>query len=276
MTSTGLSSVVSIIDRQAQAARENSAAPIPQTIELASARRALMVGGLVFDMAGVLYEGTVCQRSLWQLLLRLGVQTDYERFCETWEGEYLDEVNRGARSYEEAQHAFLRSLGLCAAHVEEVQAASHIRGGELESGVRPLPGVCATMAKLASSGFRLAVLANSWCPAEALRNMLDRLGLSTFIPVVLSSCDLGATKPAAECYHTTLSTMGIAARQTIYVGREPRSLAGATKVGMQTVAFNYVPGAKADRYIQRFDELAELVQLPPVGQSGSRHDRTAA
>lgn len=270
MTSIGLPTVVSLIDRRPQ-----NIASEPHVLSIEAAHR-LCVRGIVFDMAGVLYEGTICQRWLWQLLLRLGVQADYTEFCDRWERDYLDEVNRGVRSYEEAQHAFLLSYGLSPAQVEEVQAATPIRRGEVDLGVRPLPGVSATLAKLAVAGFRLAVLANSWCTATVLRQMLDQLGLSPFISSVLSSCDLGNTTPAAECYGASLKAIELPACEALYVGREPRSLTGATTMGMHTAAFNQVAGATADYYLHRFDELGQLVQQPAVFRHGSPYDRSAA
>lgn len=270
MTSVGIPTVVSLLDRRTQGP--------PAEASILGLDRALpkvVISAVVFDMAGVLYEGTICQRWLWQLLLRLGVQVEYAQFCDTWEHDYLDAVNRGARSYEDAQHSFLLGFGLTPAQVEEVQAASHMRRSEVDLGVRPLPGVAATLAKLAAGGFKLAVLTNSWCSSPALRQMLNQLGLGTFISAVLSSCDLQATTPAAECYEAGLKLLGTPASQTLYVGNEARSLAGARAVGMHTAAFNFAAGAAADHYLHRFDDLVELAQLP-LAASGTGYDRSAA
>ena len=46
-------------------------------------------------------------------------------------------------------------------------------------------------------------------------------------------------------------------------------LAGASRVGMPTIAFNYDAGARADVFLTRFEELLELVgDGPGCGASG--------
>jgi hypothetical protein len=45
-----------------------------------------------------------------------------------------------------------------------------------------------------------------------------------------------------------------------YVGHDSNELAGATAIGMGTVAFNYDPDARAEAFIARFEELSDVVE----------------
>ena len=44
-------------------------------------------------------------------------------------------------------------------------------------------------------------------------------------------------------------------RQAVFVGHKAVELAGAHRVGMKTIAFNYDETAQADFYIQNFTDL---------------------
>ena len=75
---------------------------------------------------------------------------------------------RGFRGFEEAFQAFLLSCGLSWAQIDEIEAATRVRGGATGMRARPLPGVAATIGKLNSRGLPLAVLTDSPYPAARL------------------------------------------------------------------------------------------------------------
>lgn len=214
---------------------------------------------LVFDLGNVLYDASAWQRWLLQLLNRIGLHTHYEAFFRVFERDYLEAVYRGEREYWDALREFLFAVGLSRGRVEEVLAAGHGKYRELWDDVRPLPGVAATLAQLGSRGVRLGVLCNAGCSAERLTAKLERLGLAKRFAVVLSSHDLHAAKPAAECYLAAISALDAPAESTGFVGHETLDLAGAGLAGMITFAVNHTADAQADVYLERFDQLLQLV-----------------
>jgi len=213
--------------------------------------------GLIFDMGDVLYDATVWRRWLIQLLHRMGLNTRYRSFFKVWEREYLDDVHRGLRDYGEAFQAFLLAAGLSRGHIDEVVAASHARKREIEAGTRALPGVRETIARLSQQGVVLAVLSDSESTSELLHARLVRLGLGGRFTAVVSSFDLERTKPDPVCYHEALSAIGMRAEQVAFVGHDADEMTGAKAVGLRTLAFNFEPGTKADRYLARFEELLD-------------------
>jgi FMN phosphatase YigB (HAD superfamily) len=62
--------------------------------------------------------------------------------------------------------------------------------------------------------------------------------------------------------------MGLPADRVAFVGHDAEELAGAARVGLATIAFNYDPDARADVFITRFRQLLSLVSLrsPQAGR----------
>lgn len=232
----------------------------------APANRARLRGvrGLLFDMGDVLYDATLWRRWLLQILARMGIHAAYRDFYRVWDHDYLVEVHCGRRDYHEAFATFLLSLGLSRGVVDEIEAASQARRRELIATLRPLPGVRSTLCQLQASGIALAVLSDSESPAAELRQRLDKLGIDPFFQAVYSSRDLGQAKPAALGYQTALAAMQLPAHQVAFVGHDAEELSGAAALGMPTVAFNYDPEVLADRYLERFEELLDLVHCGGV------------
>jgi HAD superfamily hydrolase (TIGR01509 family) len=212
-------------------------------------------------MANVLYDATLWRRWLLQVLRRVGLHTNYRAFYHIWDHDYLVDVYKGRRDFCEAFRSFLFAAGLSRAQIEEVQAACETRRRYWEAEARPLPGVKTTLWQLHASGLRLAVLSDSEHTADVLRDRLAHLGLGGLFSAVLSSIDLGTTKPDSRAYAAALREMDLTAGQTAFVGHGTEELAGAARVGMMTVAFNFDPEAKADACLSRFDELLDVVGL---------------
>ncbi|NLX96501.1 MAG: HAD family hydrolase [Rhodopirellula sp.] len=216
------------------------------------------IRGLLFDMGDVLHDTTLWRRWLLQLLGRLGLRTNYRSFYHVWDRDFLADVHRGRREFCEAFQAFLLSVGLTPAQIDEVQAACQARRRQWEDTARALPGVKPTLARLQSAGYVLGVLSDSEHPSDALSRQLDRFGIGGFFSTVVSSIDLGETKPHPIGYRTALERMKILPEQAAFVGHDTLELSGATGAGLQTIAFNFDPDAKADVFIARFDELLDV------------------
>jgi HAD superfamily hydrolase (TIGR01509 family) len=218
------------------------------------------VDGLLFDMGDVLYDATLWRRWLWQLLAKLGVKKTYEGLFTIWDDDFLDAVHRGLADYATAFESFLASLALSRAQIDEIVAASRIRKRELESDVRPLAGVRTTIEQLVGLGIPLGVVSDSESRAEDLRAYLDRMGLGGAFTAIVSSRDLGCTKPDPRCYLTALESLSLAAEAVAFVGHDAVELAGARAVGLTSIAFNESPGCVATIHLRHFRELLSFVQ----------------
>jgi HAD superfamily hydrolase (TIGR01509 family) len=218
------------------------------------------VQGLLFDMGDVLYDATLWRRWLLQILARMGIHAAYRDFYRVWDRDYLPDVHCGRQDYHEAFCAFLQSLGLTRGVIDEIEAASQARRRELIATLRPLPGVRPTLSQLHASGLTLGVLSDSESPATELRQRLEQLGIDHCFTAVYSSFDLKHAKPAAFAYQMALAGMQLSAERVAFVGHDGEELAGAAALGMPTIAFNHEPDVTADIFLERFEELLELLE----------------
>lgn len=223
------------------------------------APRAAPVAALIFDPGDVLYDATMWRRWLLQQLGRLGLHTHYRTFYRVWERDYLADVFRGRRDFWNALRSYLLEVGLNRGQIDELSIAAHARERQFQVGTRPLPGVSATLAQLASRGIRLACLCNSHTPAVQLSEDLERLGLAERFELVLSSFDLGCAMPAVGSYQAVLTRLRLAADHAAFVGHDSQELAGAATAGLWTIGVNHDPDAQADILLERFEQLIQAV-----------------
>ena len=85
-----------------------------------------------------------------------------------------------------------------------------------EENVRPLPAVAAALAALTKRGLPLVALCDACQPADVLERRIERLGMGGMFQQVLSSFDLGAAKPAAECYAAALAALEFPAGEAAF------------------------------------------------------------
>ncbi len=214
--------------------------------------------GIVFDMGDVLYDATWWRRWLLRLVVRMGICTTYRAFFQVWDDDFLVYVHIGSREYGPALADFLQSQGLTRAQIDEVLAASAAKKRELESALRPFPGVRATTSVLAKRGIPMTVLSDSEFTGEELSRKLASIGLDRRFTAVISSRDIGHTKPHRGCYEAACAALGPACNHVFFVGHDAEELSGAHDAGMTTCAFNHDDQVVADIYLRRFEDLLEL------------------
>lgn len=221
------------------------------------------IRGLLLDACNILYDDTDWRRWLLRLLMRLGLRTEYGPFFRVFDRDYLDGVYRGQRPFNEALEAFLISAGLTAGQAEEVHHALESHRHQSDASHRPLLGVRTTLGQLRAAGVRLGVLCNCEHSAATIRQRLtDLLGESPWAAVI-SSRDLGCTMPEPAGYLAALRAMQLPAADVAFVGHDSRELRGAGLQGLSTIAFNGDRDARADVYLQRFEDLIELTRFSP-------------
>ena len=234
--------------------------------------------GVLFDMGDVLYDATSWRRWMTRVLRSAGVPLPYSSLWWLWDRHYLDRVHRGLIEYRPAFVTFLEHLGLSAAVIQEIEAATWAWKRQAEGRARPLPGTRQVLSELVRRGFVLGVLSDSESPAGRLREKLRKLELGSLFRVVISSIDIGVTKPDPRGYRQALKEMNLLPEQAWFVGHDADELDGAHDVGMRTVAFNFTADVHADCYLRRLDDLIPALtrRTTPVCQAASVGRRLAA
>lgn len=225
--------------------------------EAADNARLVGVRGVLFDLPGVLYDATLWRRWLWQLVTRMGVESDLETFYRPWDARFVVDVHCGRRARTEAFEAFLLAAGLTRGQAHEVEAASAARRRVWETLARPLPGVREAVVRLRAGGYVLGVLSNSEYPAELLRARLARFVPADAVTAVVSSCDLECAKPDVRCYRAALAALSLHSEQTAFVGCVDAELAAARALGLVTVALNRPESVAAEIHLEAFAELPD-------------------
>jgi FMN phosphatase YigB (HAD superfamily) len=219
---------------------------------------------LLFGFGGVLYDDTVWRRWLLRLLSHLGLHTHYRSFYHVWDRDFAADVYRGQTPFCDAFTAFLRSAGLSRGQIDEVMAACQGRRRELDESTRPLPGVRCTLGRLCKTRLVLGVLSDCEWTSDQLRSRLAAFAPPQAFAAVVSSYDIGYTKPAQRCYTTAAEQMGLAPTDIAFVGHDSEELDGARAVGMANIAFNSNPDAEADVCLDRFDQLVDVISIRPT------------
>ena len=92
---------------------------------------------------------------------------------------------------------------------------------------------------LRDDGVRVALVCDTgFSPGRVVRELLDRVGLLSFLEVQIFSDEVGVPKPHARAFQAALDGLGVAAHGAVHVGDLRRSdIAGARAVGMTTARF---------------------------------------
>ncbi|MDR2862426.1 MAG: HAD family hydrolase [Puniceicoccales bacterium] len=93
------------------------------------------------------------------------------------------------------------------------------------------PGVWQTLQALHFLGYRVAALSNA---DSRMRTALEELRLAPYFEKILTSAELGVSKPDAKAFHALASAMGVAAVDVLHVGDSLREdVDGAREAGMR-------------------------------------------
>lgn len=159
---------------------------------------------------------------------------------------------------------FHRRLGISLTDAAARQYARRCHQ-ELRRMYKPAPGAQQTLRQLADSGYRLALVSNTFMSPEVLDENLAEAGLLDFFDTRVYSCDVGLMKPHPRIFETALRRIGTPAEEALFVGdRMDADIRGAGRVGMTTVLLapdGHVPKGRhrPDYMIRSLTEIPDLL-----------------
>jgi len=121
--------------------------------------------------------------------------------------------------------------------------------------------VLPTLASLSNRGLKLGLISNV---NQNIGPLVDQLGLSPYLEVVLTSRDLGVTKPEPRIFQEAVRMVGVMATNVIYVGDQYKiDVLGARGAGLKGLLLdregNY-PEIAGTEKIFSLDELENRIQ----------------
>jgi len=120
-----------------------------------------------------------------------------------------------------------------------------------------------TLAALRRKGIRTAIVSNTpWgSPAEGWAEELRRHGLMEAVDATVFCVDVGWRKPAPQIFQHALSLLDVDARDSVFVGDDPRQdVAGAERSGLRAILID-PRGAVTDAPCPVIHSLIELPSL---------------
>ena len=124
----------------------------------------------------------------------------------------------------------------------------------------PLPGVEATLQRLAEGGYRMAIASNK--PARFSRAILDQLGWSDWFVTVEGPDTVESTKPDPAMLQACLDALGTARARTRYVGDMPLDALSGANAGVEVVLVLGGSAAESDLRAAGPPVLAGFFELP--------------
>jgi len=99
------------------------------------------------------------------------------------------------------------------------------------------PGAAAAFEALAERGIAVCLVSNTMrTPGAVLRRILDNAGVSDAFAGMVFSDECGIRKPNPAIFHCALRKLGVAARDTVHVGDDPRlDVEGAHLANMRVI-----------------------------------------
>ena len=232
----------------------------PQVIELTS------VTCVALEFSGVLCDDTAWQRWFFQLLTRMGLHTQYALFFQTFESEYLTAVYRGELDYWQALRSFLYSSGLTKGQIVEIEAAAAHRRRKYHRELRPMPGLHSTLARLVTSGQRLAVLGNSSEPSGAIQQKLKNWRIADYFEEAISSNDLQCALRSPRFYQSLADRMSIACTQVLFVSANDMHLSAARQAGLIALGIHGASSTDSP-CLERLDGILAVLPPGPVNKA---------
>lgn len=193
------------------------------------------------------------------LLRRLGMSAPYEEWLRVW-GEVSSALDR--RSAEtlveygmrEVADAFLPEVGIPPddEHADAVIAAFI---AEWNTGVTDIDGVPEMLRDLATE-HRLAVVSNTHDP-DLVPDHLERLGIASYLDVVVLSVEVGVKKPHPDIYQTALALLGARPEDAVFVGDTvDADHAGPVRAGMRALLIG------EDASVPASERIAGVTEVP--------------
>ena len=211
------------------------------------------IRAVVFDADGVLYYRENKDQEFTSFISEFGVKG------EDFQGSAINQLRHqafiGHLTFEQYKTAVLNLYGIT--DPELVSSMINKALAEKEK-INYFKNTLKTLTKLKNRNLYLGIITDTAQPLHVKINKLERGGFGNLWDSIISSREVGVQKPDPKIYQIALRQLGISSDQAVFVGHKPSELDGARNVGMKTVAFNYENGAKADFYIKKFSDLADL------------------
>jgi HAD superfamily hydrolase (TIGR01549 family) len=211
-----------------------------------------LLKGAIFDLGETLMHLTVTWEQVreWRVqaihkaLTEQGVDLSPTEIAREWLRLHEEESDYAARTFEEIeiQESFVKLFDRLKVKPEQRPSMGELVKTffalEAESWVI-FPGVPQMLQQVRDLGLRMGLLSNArndW----TVKEIMERLGLTRYFDVILTSAALGIRKPRPEPFREMLKLLGVGAAEAVMVGNSNEAdIAGARPLGIRTIRVKF-------------------------------------
>ncbi len=238
-----MTELLAVLRREAQSSQLSSEANAPERT----------IRAILFDAEGVLYFRKHRDQELNSFIRRYG--SPCKENLEQDINNYRHLAFTGQLTFEEYKTRVLELYGI---HDPLMIARGLRRAAQDKEKIHFFSDTLDTLTRLKNRHLYLGIVTDTAQPLHMKIDKLERGGFGHIWDTIIPSAEVGVQKPDPKIYQLALQQLGLTANRAIFVGHKQSELDGARNVGIKTVAFNYGPDIRADFYIEKFSELADL------------------
>jgi epoxide hydrolase-like predicted phosphatase len=190
---------------------------------------------LVLDIGGVFYPGSGPDEAYWARWAGPSAIEPEELSRRFWHGPDIELANVGAIS---AEDYYARSSSRLGISIDVVRAmVLELFVGEVNY------EFAAFVRTLRAAGVPVSALTNSWSSQSELK---ARTEFRDLFDQVISSADVGTTKPGGAIYRIAMERLGLGHRDLVFVDDTARNVEVASALGWTAIQFVSTAQAIAD------------------------------
>lgn len=238
-----------------------------------------MIRAIIFDLGGTLVEYKL-PGTTWTQFEQAGAKAAFAHLArqghkvptrEAFVDSVVEQVqSRWQQVTERGGNLHLADVlrDVCAAYgialsSAEAEATAHNYVTPLSAQARLLPGAKETLQAFRARGLKIGLISNTMWPGHYHLADLARHGLTEYFHHTLFSADFGVWKPHPEIFCQSLTALGAAPEEAVFVGDFLlHDIAGAQGVGMKGV--HITTGEVSADSIEPDGRIGALAELPAL------------
>lgn len=211
---------------------------------------------IVVDPKNSLFDATVGQRWLFQLIGAQREEADFAAFFAQWSSDYAPAIWRGERPYWDAMKEYLCGKGLSGGHVDELWRAASRKFPELEFGGKTSPEILQILDKVREYGVQLIAL---WETTQAVDSRLREQAWVKTFDQVMATHELGCDAGDIAAYQRLRGQIGDSV--CVMHSADARCITAAAKAGWLTLAIGRNVPAAASVSLMTWADLISWAAL---------------
>lgn len=221
-----------------------------------------IIRAFLFDLGDIFFEAHCWRKWMYEFFSKEGYFTgNFAEFYFLYE-KFLKQVYEGKEEYEKAFYKFLEHISIPKNKIDKIVKLSFGKKKFYEDNRKLYKSVKHTLTKLNQAKIKNIVITdNEATESEIRKNILKRFGINHVIYGVVTSKEVGVTKPDHKIFEYALNKYSLKKEQVYFVAHDFDEILGAQRIGIKVIEFNNYLGIKtpAEFHIDNFFQLLDFI-----------------